>query len=169
MDVEVKYLCFSGNLLFVGSFNDREFKDFSAVTSGLDYESYLISGYDLGQSLTRNKYSSYLYLYFNKTETGFTEALTYDNPSSCLIQTRWDWHKSPAGNKWGSAFQAYRFKRPYTPVNSSDTFDTGEEVIVSKNKVRGSGKALSFKISSEAGKDLQILGWAYDMLVEEVH
>lgn len=166
---EVKYLCFSGSSFLIGSFNDSSFKDFNSFTSGLNYDSYLISGYDLGQSLTRNKYSSYLYAYFNKTETGFDENLNYSNPSSCLIQTRWDWHRSTNGNKWGNPFQAYRFKRPYTPSNTSDDFDNGEQVVVSKNKVRGNGKALSFKLSSEPGKDLQILGWAYDMLVEEVH
>jgi hypothetical protein len=165
---EVKYLGFSGTSLFIASYNNDSFKDFSSITTPVDYSSFLVTGYDLGQSLTRTKYSNYLYLYFKKTETGYNEDLTFMNPSSCFIQTRWDWHKTGTGNKWGTPFQAYKFRRPYIPQDVTDEFDTGEDVIVSKNKVRGTGKALSLKVSSESGKDMHILGWGYDMLIKEV-
>lgn len=166
---EAKYLVFYNSTLFIASYNSRSFLDLLSITIGIDYSSYLVTGYDIGQSLTRNKYSNYLFMYFKKTEDGFGNDLTYSNPSSCLVETRWDWHKSTSGNKWGTPFQAYRFKRPYFPRNTADEFDTGEDVVVTKNKVRGTGKALSMKIYSERGKDMHILGWGYDMLIEEAH
>ena len=57
-------------------------------------------------------------------------------------------------------FQAYRFNRNYIPDNVVDPFDYGYEVIVSKNKLRGRGRALSLYIYSEEGKDMHLLGWA---------
>ncbi len=67
---------------------------------------------------------------------------------------------SITSGKWGNEFQAYRLTRFYTPTGAEDPFDNGDSVIVTKNKVRGSGKALSLKITSESGKDMKLLGWA---------
>jgi hypothetical protein len=54
----------------------------------------------------------------------------------------------------------YRLNRFYTPTGAGDLHDTGDSVIVTKNKMRGSGKTISLKISSSAGKDLRLIGWA---------
>ena len=48
----------------------------------------------------------------------------------------------------------------YIPTGAADKFDTGEAVVVTKNKLRGSGKTLSLKIQSEEGKDMKLLGWS---------
>ena len=50
-------------------------------------------------------------------------------------------------------------KYPEYETSVADDFDYGESVIVTKNKLRGSGKCLSLKIQSETGKDIKILGW----------
>ncbi len=33
-------------------------------------------------------------------------------------------------------------------------------VVVTNNKVRGSGKAMSIEFTSESGKDFDLLGWS---------
>lgn len=49
-------------------------------------------------------------------------------------------------NKFAREFQAYRFRDGYS-------------VAVSKDKVRGKGRALQIHFTSEEGKDFEILGW----------
>jgi hypothetical protein len=74
---------------------------------------------------------------------------------------KWDWANTSNSNKWSSKIQVYRHRR--LPQFSEDdlTFDTGFPIIVSKNKVRGSGKAIQFRFESdEIGKDFDLLGWA---------
>ena len=105
----------------------------------------------------------YIFFYFNKTEDGYLVSgsdLVLKNQSSCLVQAQWNWANSAASGKWGTQFQAYRLPRLYIPSGSSDPHDTGQGVIATKNKLRGSGKTLSLKIESQTGKDMKILGWA---------
>jgi hypothetical protein len=70
-----------------------------------------------------------------------------------------EWTNSANSGKWGNQFQAYKLLRNYIPSGVSDSFDYGESVIVTRNKLRGSGKCLSLKLESEDGKDMRILGW----------
>lgn len=61
--------------------------------------------------------------------------------------------------------QAYR---PVTRFANSATLndpDFGFPVSLSRNAVRGSGKSVQIKFSSEEGKDMQLLGWAMIMTV----
>ena len=39
-------------------------------------------------------------------------------------------------------------------------FNNGFPVVVTKNKIRGAGKALRIRFESESGKDFDFLGWA---------
>lgn len=128
--------------------------------SGADYSSYLITGYELAGDIMRNKQVPYIFFYFNRTEDGFDVDMDLENPSSCFVQSRWDWTGSASSGKWGTPFQAYRFKRNYIATGPEDNFDYGYDVIVTKSKLRGRGRALSLKIYSETGKDFQLLGWA---------
>lgn len=159
-----KFLTLSGTSFTISEYRNTDFLDWKIATStGVNFTSYLITGSDLFQDMIRFKQTPYILFYFNRTETGFNAgptSLDIENPSSCLVQAQWNWADSPASGKWGTQFQAYTFNRNYTPSGPSDTFDWGESVIVSKRKVRGSGRSLSLYIQSEQGKDLQILGWA---------
>jgi hypothetical protein len=114
-------------------------------------------------------------LYFNRTENGFTESsgdLVFTKPSGCTVQAQWNWSDSANSGKWGtpfagySEFQAYKFIRNYIPSGIDDSFDYGESVIVTKSKLRGSGRCLSLKITSEPGKDMQILGWGFPVTAD---
>ena len=48
--------------------------------------------------------------------------------------------------------------------SGAGAYDNGYPVVVTKNKVRGRGKVVSFKFSTSATKDCQLLGWAVNYL-----
>ena len=161
---QFSYLTIIGTSFTVSKFTNKSFTDWQVAGSGTgaNYSSYLITGYELFGDILRDKQIPYVFFYFTRTEDGFTSdgtMLQIDNPSSCLVQAQWNWANSANSGKWGNQFQAYRLLRNYIPSGDADPFDYGDAVIVTKNKLRGSGKTISLKIQSEAGKDLQILGW----------
>jgi hypothetical protein len=160
------YLTFSGTSFTLSKYNNTEFLDWKiADTIGVDAPAYLITGYELFNDIMRNKEIPYIFFYLTRTEDGFTSDgsnnYTANNPSSCMVQAQWNWSNSDAQGKWGIPFQAYRYLRSYVPSGISDTYDTGDSIIVTKNKLRGSGRAVSLKIYTEPGKDLHLLGWAH--------
>tara|TARA_R110000787_G_scaffold193899_2_gene305432 strand:+ start:14317 stop:16500 length:2184 start_codon:yes stop_codon:yes gene_type:complete len=129
-----------------------------------DAPAYLIAGYETFADSQRRKWVDYITTHFRRTETGFTDDgtgnLTPISPSSCLIQAQWDFANSANSGKWGTQFQAYRLTRSYMPSGDTDTFDYGHVMITTKNRLRGSGKALSLRFDTEAAKDCHIYGWA---------
>jgi len=153
IDWDTKYLTFS-------MFKDTMFKDWGKF----NYSSYLVTGFNTSGNMTSKKTSPYLSFFLTRTEDGFDHkedgGLEATNPSSCWVQTMWDWSGTGSSGKWGAPFQAYRYLRPYIPSGISDTFNYGENVLVTKNKILGRGKSLAIKIYSEPFKDLQLLGWA---------
>ena len=98
------------------------------------------------------------------TETGYSTTpegdITPNNTSSCLLQTRWDWSSSDRSNKWGRELQLYRRNRSYFPADVSEAYDDGFELVISKNKLRGRGRSVALRLSTEPGKDCAILGWS---------
>ena len=158
------FLTISGTSFTIAKYKNTGFVDwFEEDDTGADYSSYIITGYELFGDLMREKQVPYIFFYFKKTEDGYTDSgsgLVLNNQSSCKVQAQWNWANSTNSGKWGPEFQAYRLNRFYMPSGESDPFDNGDSVIVTKNKVRGSGKTLSLKITSEAGKDMKLLGWA---------
>lgn len=129
---------------------------------GVSYTSYLITGYEtMGESM-RNKTAQKLITHFKRTEltavdNGSGEAVP-DNPSSCLVQSRWDWSDSSNSGKWSEQFQAYR-PMPYIMTIGED-IDYGYEVITNKTTIPGRGRALSIMFTSDADKDFYLYGWA---------
>lgn len=157
------YLTFVGQSFTLSNFNSSSFMDWETADGvGANYSSYLITGYETFGDIMRSKMVPYIFFYFNRTEDGFSSVggnLIANNPSSCLVQAQWNWSNSAESGKWGTQFQAYRYTRNYVPSGVGDLFDTGDALIVTKNKLRGCGKDLSLKIQSEQGKDMQLLGW----------
>lgn len=166
------FLTFTGTEFTISKYTDSSFTDWKTEDgTGVSYESYLVTGYDTFGEIFRGKQIPYILFYFDRTENGFTEvdnSLEIDNPSSCIVQAQWDWANSVNSGKWGTPFQAYRLKRFYIPSGANDNFDYGYRVIVTKNKLRGSGRALSLKISSEPNKDIKLLGWAMRIEADEL-
>jgi len=161
---QFSYLTIAGTNFTISKFNNLTFKDWVTEDStGANYSSYLVTGYELFNDVMRDKQTPYIFFYFNRTEDGYTADganLILNNQSSCKVQAQWNWANSANSGKWGNEFQAYRLLRNYIPSGSGDPFDYGDGVIVTKSKLRGSGKTLSIKISSEEGKDMKLLGLA---------
>jgi hypothetical protein len=162
---QFSFLTMNGTSFTLSKYRNTTFYDWVTASGsiGINYSSYLVTGYELFQDLLREKTVPYIFFYFRRTENGFetdgSGNLIYTDPSACLVQSQWSWANSAASGKWGTQFQAYRLLRNYIPTGAEDEFDYGESVIVTKNKLRGSGKCLSLKFNSEAGKDIKILGW----------
>lgn len=144
----------------------KDWRDFDEVGEGVDAQAYLVTGYMSGGDFSRKKQVPYITFYFDRTEDGFVEVdgdWVPTNQSSCMVQSQWSWNNSAANGKWGTPFQAYRYRRLYSPSSLADNFDSGEEVIVTKNKLRGSGNVLSLKIYSEPEKNLVLYGWSMSL------
>lgn len=150
-----------------GSYNNSDFVDFKSIDGvGTDAQATMITGYISGGDFSRQKILPMLTVHCLKTENGFTQTgdvITPLNESSCKVQAQWAWSDDIASNRWGTEFQAYRIRRPYFPANVSDSFETGQVVVSSKNKIRGIGPVISFQFKSEPLKDLKLLGWGFTL------
>ena len=164
-----KYLCavpVGANYKYTfGLFKSPTFSDWATFDgTGTAYRSYLETGFELLDDVMRQKQAPVVFCYFRQTEENYVEDgddYTVDKPSSCYFQVKWDWSNSSNSNKWSTKAQAYRFRRLPQFSETDLTFDTGYPVVVSRNKVRGSGKAIQFRFESdEIGKDFDLLGWA---------
>jgi hypothetical protein len=157
---KLKYLTYVPQSGFAGftlsQYADEDFLDWGTE----NYVSFIETGYIGFQDWARNKRVPYLICHFERTENGFDANLAPLNESSCLVQAKWEWTDNSASNRWGTQFQAYRYRRPYVPENSSDRFETGHLIITTRNKLRGWGKALSLRFQSEQGKNMKLYGFA---------
>lgn len=126
---------------------DQQFVDFYEFNDfGFEYDSYILTGYELHEDAMRDKQILYLFSHFRRTEDQFG-----NNPSSCTLSTRWDWANSRNSNRWSPTIEVYR------PKLNSVHFD----VVTSKSKVRGHGKSIQFRFGTkERGKNFDILGWS---------
>lgn len=154
------------DITFSGFIKDTFLDWESEVAGGVDYTSTLETGNEILSQSSRAKQMTYLTMHFNRTEENFVEtideegdtSLDLDHQSSCNVQVKWSFSDSATSGRWSKIFQAYKLKRLYIP-ETTGPFDYGFNVVTSKNKVRGNGTAFSFKIDSEKGKDIQLLGW----------
>lgn len=129
--------------------------------TGVDAAAYMVTGWTGMGDFQRQKQVSYLTVYSLKTETGFDANYVPINASSVRVQGQWAWTNSAEAGKWTQSFQAYRHKRLWIPSSVSDGFDDGEYVVTTKNKLRGRGRVLSLKYSTEPGYNFHLLGWSY--------
>lgn len=143
-------------------YKDTTFTDWASYNgTGVDAPAYLLTGWSGMGDFQRQKQVPYITVYSVKTETGFDVDYNPTNPSSVLVQSQWSWTNLESSGKWGQQFQAYRHKRFWAPSSSSDGFDDGEYVVTTRNKLRGRGRTLSLKFSTEPKKDFHLLGWSF--------
>ena len=164
-DSGINELQYTFSLYVDGGFLDW----FTYDSTGIDAAGYMLSGYLTGGDSQRKKTVSYLTMHMVRTEDGFEDVggeLIPTNQSSCKVQAQWEWTNSANSNRWGREFQAYRYNRFYLPADVNDPYDTGHSLITTRNKIRGKGRALSFLIKTEPGKDCKIVGWSMVMGVE---
>lgn len=130
---------------------------------------YVTFAHDNTGDWSKRKYvAQYVFVFMAKTETGYVEAgdgvdqLRPLNPSSLTMQGRWEWADHINSGKYSQKQQVYRHRREYTPVSVSDTFDDGAPVVVTRNKLRGSGRALQLHFEGATQKDAHLLGWTIE-------
>jgi hypothetical protein len=145
-----------------GEYASTDFLDWGSIGTGIDPKAYLVAGYEIFGDPSMHKQANSLHCYFNKTEDGYTGSggdLAAASASSCFVRARWDWTNTGDAGKWSTKAQAYRLNKYYVPTGSSDNFANGMPVVATKNRIRGSGRALSVYFETEAGKDCWLLGW----------
>ena len=161
-EIHIKYLVSTNDtaITFAALNDSLTFYDWTDQ----DSEAYVITGHATLGDIGVKKSARQLILHMTRTETGFEDDgsgnLVAIHPSSCKVRVAWDWTDDAASNKWTSEFQGYRYRQLYIPTGVSDTYETGYEVITTKTKLRGTGRAFSLRFRSEAGKDMKILGWS---------
>lgn len=128
--------------------------------TGIKYNSYVETGYELFEDAMRKKAITYLFSYMRRTEgVSSGEGLVLDDPSSCFLRVKWDWASSTVSNKWTVPVQIYRQAR-FIPFDTG-AIDTGFPIVVAKNKVRGNGKAIQFRFGTdEPGRNFDLHGWS---------
>lgn len=146
-----------------GYYRDPTFRDWKSYDGvGTAFTSYLITGYETMNDSMRMKSAHKVVTHFKRTEVMAVDngegQPVADNPSGCLMQTRWDWSDSSTSGKWSEEFQVYR-PRPYI-LTIGEPIDYGYSVITNKNTIPGRGRALSIKFTSDGDKDFLLYGWA---------
>lgn len=132
------YLCYADH------FNNNSYKDWTnhkiaSTVAGdeIDYESYFITGYMPAGEAIKFFQTPYIMVY-----------LEYRTDAGGYIQGHWDWANSDASGKWSTVQQIF---------NSAITT---KAVTARRLKIRGKGRALQLKISSQSGKGFIIIGWS---------
>lgn len=148
--------------------NETSFHDWKTHDgTGVDANAFLISGYETNEDISRTKQAPVVMFALKRTETGTDSNGDLLNPGSCKMQARWDWSNDANSNKFNPERQIYKIRRTFhAGSHPQSSFDDGFPVVWSRNKVRGRGRALNFKLSSEEDKDVHILGWQIEMVVE---
>lgn len=109
---------------------------------------------------SKKKTATQLTMYLAQTEkTQDADGLL--DQGSCLVQTRWDFSDNIVSNKFSREFQAYRLLR-HNASGGSD-YVHGQSVVVTRNKIRGSGRSLAIQISSELGKKCHLYGYSLNI------
>jgi hypothetical protein len=148
------------------TFNNGDFVDWETKDgTGITYDSYLETGYELFGDIEKDKQSVYTTFFFQKSETA-TAGGALVNPSSCFVRAKWDWTDSSEAGKWSIRRQIYSLKRLFDSGILTDE-KPGQTVIIAREKVRGRGKALQYRFESEDGKDFNLLGWNNTVSIQD--
>lgn len=159
----IEYVTMNGALGRFAQVTSSEFVDwYSANDEGATYNSYVETGYDLFEDGMRRKRITYVIPYLRRTEQAWSiidDEPVLDDPSSCFMTVKWDWSSSGVSNKWTTPVQIYRESR-FLPM-APGVYDTGFPMVITKNKVRGNGRAIQFKFGTdEPGRNFDLYGWS---------
>ena len=110
--------------------------DYATETTGLNYNSYFITGYALdGQGL-------------RKFQPGYVNVYSRNSvPNAYTIQGLWDYAISGASGKWTAKQVAHNVSRLFGMVHK-------------RHKIRGQGYSLQLKFSSYENLPFDIIGWS---------
>lgn len=128
-----------------GGYTPGDIKDWtSSSTGGIDSEACIIAGSQNKGSARLRKDVPYLTTFFERGD---------ETINSCMVSAQWDWTSSDLSNRWTEPREAYRLLRS----------DTGRTMVVTRNKIRGGGKAVAFKFASEPDKTFRLYGWEFNL------
>lgn len=141
-------------------YRDDTFRDWATDGLAIDAKAYMFTGEVTGGDSSAYKQVPYMVMHFKKTETFVDGSSTPLHQSSCMVRCAWDWANTEASNRWSSLFQAYRFRQAMFYTTTASDNDNGYETVVSKNKLRGRGRAFSLYMETSPLKDCRIIGWS---------
>lgn len=157
----------TGNLKYrLAQYKSDKYLDWynEGITARKGYENYLVTNPITAGEPRSTKQVPYLTCYLERTEDGFDINFQPINASSCKVSARWGWADHVVSGKWSTEREAYRYNRTYIPNTTADTFETGDSLIITRSRMRGSGKSVAFKFNGENGKDMHLYGWAFNLL-----
>lgn len=137
----IKYFCVApqstNDKYTIGEITNVNYLDWEAADdTGVGYDAFLETGFITEGDIANWKQQPYVYVYLKE-----------DSDASCFMQYKWDWATDESTGKWSTKRQVYKPK-------------TGYEVAVSRQKVRGKGRALQIRFENESGKGFNLLGWS---------
>lgn len=150
------YVTIVGNeSITCSTFDNRGYVDWASYDGvGLPYSSYVETGYELLEDAMRKKEAVRVFIHFRRTEDD-----AFSVPTSCRFRTKWDWSANSFSNKWSREIEAYRPRSMRVPTTAD--LESGFPVVVSNNKVRGSGKAIQFRFECDLpNRNFDLLGWS---------
>jgi len=128
--------------------NGNDYHDWTTVAElsededdRVDFESYFITGYKINAELLRFFQTMYVSLF-----------LEDEDNASVFVQGLWDFSNNSQSGKWSTTQQCY---------NMLGTKGNQYKAVRHRRlKMRGKGKALQLKVTSDSGKPFTLIGWA---------
>lgn len=156
--LNVRYLTVFSNASFCFSYyRNEEFKDWPHVGDGVDAFAYMETGDVTGGDSALVKQVPYVIMHFYRTEDGVDPITNIPtNTSSCLMRFKWEFSDTSESRKWSRLVQTYRYR---LPTWSDSDYETGFQLVTTKNKIRGRGRAFRMYIETEPNKDCRLVGW----------
>jgi hypothetical protein len=138
IDTDTQYMTYAENSITPTYYDWYKYHN-EVGTPGeeVDYSSYAVSGYRLHGDTQRFIQANYVMVFLETEED-----------ASCYMQGVFDFTNSGNSGKWSTKQQVYNHNL------------TNRDVNVRRLKVRGKGRSLQFKFTSEAGKPFTIIGWS---------
>ena len=119
--------------LAFGDFDDDIYEDWDT----LPYDSFLYTRYVAAEDTMFDFQAPYIYTFMAPVDNSPVEM-------GLLLQGAWDWYTT--GPRWSRSQQVWRER-------------TNNQVMVSKTKIRGTGRVLQLRFTSEPDKDFKLYGW----------
>jgi len=127
------------------------------------YESYIESGYEVLEDAVRKKQVPFLGVFFReqvRVKPNGSPIAGYQEPC-CSLTVKWSWAKTESSNKWSDPVYAYRPQKNYWRTEEENLTNMSKyDIIYTRNKVRGSGRAIQFRFSeARAEYGFTLIGW----------